>query len=211
MNVENILSYSDFIEEYHSPNNFARSTFGNVTKRSPEENYRVYARECHIFGNYRRMTPPDKILHPRNDPGCPDQDAAAEVWDYGSEDTLDVIIWGRTIRLESDVSETLVQNACLLFLQFKGQISDHFFSRWHLLKTQFLNHKKVDNLVIENGGKLIFKDYGADTQSRLTLRAKSIEIKDGGEMWIGSRTCRYQGLADVVLYGNRADMDNHES
>ena len=29
-------------------------------------------------------------------------------------------------------------------------------------------------------------------------------------MWIGSRTCRYQGLADVVLYGNRADMDNHD-
>ena len=83
LNVENILLYSDFIDEYHSPNNFACSTFGNVTKRSPEENYRVYARECHIFGNYRRMTPPDKILHPRNDPGCPDQDAAAEVWDYG--------------------------------------------------------------------------------------------------------------------------------
>ena len=57
---------------------------------------------------------------------------------------------------------------------------------------------------------MIFKDYGADAQSRLTLRAKSIEIKDGGEMWIGSRTCRYQGLADVVLYGNRADMDNHD-
>ena len=78
------------------------------------------------------------------------------------------------------------------------------------LKTPLLHHNKVDNLVIENGGKLIFKDYGADTQTRLTLRAKSIEIKDGGEMWIGSRTCRYQGLADVVLYGNRSDMDNHD-
>ena len=31
-------------------------------------------------------------------------------------------------------------------------------------------------MVIENGGKLIFKDYGADNQSRLTLRAKSIEL-----------------------------------
>ena len=117
MNVETILSYSDFIEEYHSPNNFARSNFGNVTKRSPEENYRVYARECHNFGNCRRVTPPDEILHPRNDPGCPDQDAAAEVWDYGSGDTLDVTISGRTIRLESDVSGTLVQHTGGPFLQ----------------------------------------------------------------------------------------------
>ena len=90
----------------------------------------------------------------------------------------------RTIRLESDVSGTLVQNAFSLFLQFTGQISDRVFSHWPYQKTNFFNHKKVDNLVIENGGKLIFKDYGAETQSRLTLRANSIEIKDGGEMWI---------------------------
>ena len=111
LNVENIISYGDFIEQYHSPNNFARSNFGNVTKRSPEENYRVYARECHNFGNCRRVTPPDEILHPRNDPGCPDQDASAEVWDYGTGDSLDVTISGRTIILESDVSGSLVLNA----------------------------------------------------------------------------------------------------
>ena len=28
-----------------------------------------------------------------------------------------------------------------------------------------------------------------------------------GQMWIGSRSCRYQGYADVVLYGDR---DAHE-
>ena len=85
-----------------------------MTKRSPEENYRVYARECHNFGNCRRVTPPDEILHPRNDPGCPDQDASAEVWDYGTGDSLDVTISGRTIILESDVSGTLVLNALAL-------------------------------------------------------------------------------------------------
>ena len=143
MNVEKILSYSDFIDEYHSPNNFARSTFGNVTKRSPEENYRVYARECHNFGNCRRVTPPDEILHPRNDPGCPDQDAAAEVWDYGSGDTLDVTISGRTIRLESDVSGTLVQNAFSLFLQFTGEISDRVFHTGPIRKPYFLTTKKL--------------------------------------------------------------------
>ena len=24
-------------------------------------------------------------------------------------------------------------------------------------------------------------------------------------MWVGSRSCRYQGLADIVLYGNEGD------
>ena len=33
---------------------------------------------------------------------------------------------------------------------------------------------------------------------------------DDGELWIGSRSCRYEGLADIVLYGNREDMtENH--
>ena len=34
---------------------------------------------------------------------------------------------------------------------------------------------------------------------------------NNGELWIGSRSCRYQGLADVVLYGNLEDMtaDHH--
>jgi len=29
---------------------------------------------------------------------------------------------------------------------------------------------------------------------------------EGGELWIGSRQCRYQGKADIVLYGNKEDM-----
>ena len=28
-------------------------------------------------------------------------------------------------------------------------------------------------------------------------------------MWIGSRQCRYQGKADIVLYGNSGDMEDH--
>ena len=58
-----------------------------------------------------------------------------------------------------------------------------------------------------DGGKLIFEDKGTGTDV-IKLRAKSIKI-DNGEMWIGSRSCRYQGNADVVLYGNREDMDEH--
>ena len=60
-----------------------------------------------------------------------------------------------------------------------------------------------DGLIIENGGRLIFKDNGAGSAT-MTLRAKSIEI-NGGELWVGSRSCRYQGNADIVLYGNEGD------
>ena len=56
--------------------------------------------------------------------------------------------------------------------------------------------------------KLIFKDMGEGSDV-IKLRAKSIKIDDRGEMWIGSRSCRYQGNADVVLYGNREDMSEH--
>ena len=64
-----------------------------------------------------------------------------------------------------------------------------------------------DGLILGTGSKLIFKDLGAGS-APITLRAKSIEI-NGGELWIGSRSCRYQGNADIVLYGNEGDMPEH--
>ena len=67
-----------------------------------------------------------------------------------------------------------------------------------------LDHSvNVGNLVIEDGAKLIFKDLGEGSEV-IKLRAKSIKIDNHGEMWIGSRSCRYHGNADVVLYGNRS-------
>ena len=75
-------------------------------------------------------------------------------------------------------------------------------------KTIVLDHDvdlAGEGLIIQNGGKLIFKDNGVDGD-KITLRAKSIEIKDDGELWIGSRSCRYQGQADIVLYGEENDM-----
>ena len=63
-----------------------------------------------------------------------------------------------------------------------------------------------ESLTIRNGGRLIFKDMGPDATEPIKLRAKSIVIHSGGELWIGSRSCRYEGLADLVLYGNEEDM-----
>ena len=51
----------------------------------------------------------------------------------------------------------------------------------------------VGSLIIRNGGKLIFKDFGEDNNVVVTLRAKSVQIVSDGELWIGSRSCRYQG------------------
>ena len=53
---------------------------------------------------------------------------------------------------------------------------------------------------------LIFKDFGSDSSEILTLRAKNIQIRDYGELWVGSRACRYQGRADIVLYGNEGRL-----
>ena len=67
-----------------------------------------------------------------------------------------------------------------------------------------------DGLRIINGGKLIFKDFARDSPNNdlgitqpLTLRAKSVEVADHGELWIGSRSCRYLGKADIVLYDSQ--------
>ena len=73
-------------------------------------------------------------------------------------------------------------------------------------------------LRIINGGKLIFKDFARTSQNDglginepLTLRAKSVEVTDHGELWIGSRSCRYLGKADIVLYGNEGDMPESDA
>ena len=65
-----------------------------------------------------------------------------------------------------------------------------------------MNLEQGKGLRITNGGRLIFKDFGPEAVDPIVLRAKSIEIDTDGELWIGSRACRYQGRADIVLYGN---------
>ena len=36
-----------------------------------------------------------------------------------------------------------------------------------------------------------------------------IQVWQDGELWIGSRNCRYQGEADISLYGNRDAHDRN--
>ena len=75
----------------------------------------------------------------------------------------------------------------------------------------------VNHLNIYGGGLLVFKDQ---LLNPIRLRAKSILLQgtfmsnpenpddELGQLWIGSRTCRYQGEAEIVLYGNVTDMDD---
>ena len=51
----------------------------------------------------------------------------------------------------------------------------------------------VGSLVLKDGAKLVFKDFGEESDFVVTLRAKSVQIIGDGELWIGSRSCRYQG------------------
>ena len=60
-----------------------------------------------------------------------------------------------------------------------------------------LNFESVPN----EGGKLIFKDWKDSNQPKIHLRATDIKVAAEGELWVGSRSCRYQGKADISLYG----------
>ena len=52
----------------------------------------------------------------------------------------------------------------------------------------------VKHLVITDGAMLIFKDGGSNS-AVIKLRAMSIKVMEQGALWVGSRSCRYQGLS----------------
>ena len=39
--------------------------------------------------------------------------------------------------------------------------------------------------------------------SKLIEKIEEVKISNDGEFWIGSRSCRYQGYADIAIYGDR--------
>jgi hypothetical protein len=80
----------------------------------------------------------------------------------------------------------------------------------------------VNSLVIGDGGILVFDDpskfipigpgLGKKKGAPIDLRAKYIKVKGStstAELWIGSRSCRYQHKASITLYGNYTDMEEH--
>ena len=68
--------------------------------------------------------------------------------------------------------------------------------------------RNVDAGVVKvlSGGKLIFKDRGPGG-NLLKFRAMALKAENGGEIWAGSRSCRYQGKLDIALYGDHGDHD----
>ena len=52
---------------------------------------------------------------------------------------------------------------------------------------------------IKKGGKLTFKN---NVEGGLKLVTDHIDIEDGGEMWIGTDECKYQGNVEIVLTGS---------
>uniref|UniRef100_A0A8C2UBC3 hyaluronoglucosaminidase n=1 Tax=Coturnix japonica TaxID=93934 RepID=A0A8C2UBC3_COTJA len=59
------------------------------------------------------------------------------------------------------------------------------------------------SLVIRDGGKVVFADRPHGPP--ITLRARYILIRDGGELHIGSERCPYASRATISLYGRSAD------
>ncbi|XP_032906156.1 cell surface hyaluronidase-like isoform X2 [Amblyraja radiata] len=65
----------------------------------------------------------------------------------------------------------------------------------------------LHSIVIENGGKLVFNDA---PKSPITLRARYILIRSGGELHIGAEKCPYISNATITLYGKSTDALNVE-
>uniref|UniRef100_A0A8V0ZC05 hyaluronoglucosaminidase n=1 Tax=Gallus gallus TaxID=9031 RepID=A0A8V0ZC05_CHICK len=59
------------------------------------------------------------------------------------------------------------------------------------------------SLVIRDGGKVVFADRPHGPP--ITLRARYILIRDGGELHVGSERCPYASRATISLYGRAAD------
>nr|KAF6507232.1 PKHD1 ciliary IPT domain containing fibrocystin/polyductin [Rousettus aegyptiacus] len=100
----------------------------------------------------------------------------------------------------------------------QGNFSFQFCQRWSRAHSWFPERvpQDGDNVTVENGqlllldtntsvlnflhvkgGKLIFMDSGP-----IALRAHSILVSDGGELWIGSEDKPFQGKAEITLYGS---------
>ena len=59
---------------------------------------------------------------------------------------------------------------------------------------------RLASVTIVSGGKLIF-----DPQTSLSkLTSGNVLIDDGGELWIGSSDCKFDGKAEVLLTGKSA-------
>ena len=57
---------------------------------------------------------------------------------------------------------------------------------------------RLASVTIVSGGKLIF-----DPQvNKSKLTTGSVLIDNGGEVWIGSSDCKFDGKAEVLLTGN---------
>ncbi|XP_072324858.1 cell surface hyaluronidase CEMIP2-like isoform X1 [Scyliorhinus torazame] len=65
----------------------------------------------------------------------------------------------------------------------------------------------VHSIVIENGGKLVFKD---SPKSPIHLRSRYILVRTGGELHIGSEGCPYTSSASISLVGKSTDGPNVE-
>uniref|UniRef100_A0A4W3GVJ4 hyaluronoglucosaminidase n=1 Tax=Callorhinchus milii TaxID=7868 RepID=A0A4W3GVJ4_CALMI len=66
----------------------------------------------------------------------------------------------------------------------------------------------MHSIIIENGGKLVFADA---PKPPITLRAKYILIRNGGELHIGSEGCPYSSIAVISLYGKSTEVWNVEN
>ena len=128
--------------------------------------------------------------------GCPEEIENLEEWDYGSGSELNVTIENRRIILTESVTvgHLEIKNGGILV----------FGEPQEVVATK--PPKGKNGITI--GGVMIPIGLGSKQEPEVKLRALSIHVSNNGEIWIGSRACRYQHKATISLYGDNDAMED---
>lgn len=126
---------------------------------------------------------------------CPHEIEGLEEWDYGSDSAMNVTISDRKILLKDQVEvDHLVITGTGMLIYGEPNEPDKKPGGG-----KPGSGKGRNNI----GGVIEIVDK---TYEGVELKAKSITVEDGGQFWIGSRSCRYPYEGRVTLYGDADEM-----
>ena len=134
---------------------------------------------------------------------CPHEIEGLEEWDYGSDDTMNVTISNRKILLKDqvEVGHLVITGTGMLIYGEPNETDDKKPGGG-----KPGSGKTRKNGITLGGGEII--DVGDKNYDGVELMAKSITVEDGGQFWIGSRSCRFPYKGRISLYGDADAMDD---
>lgn len=143
-------------------------------------------------------------------------------WDYGSGEDVNVQITNRKIILRSSITVghlSIEDGGILVFGEPATEGIEIFrpLDRKIRFATNFVQSVAWKINQRQMSAKIYLKICQLDQISSLNilsqdevieLRALAISVREGGELWIGNKGCRYQHDATITLYGDNQAMKN---